>query len=103
HERGLARVAVNPAAEADDRVTKFTVVHVQRPGPRDRLRIDRERVVVEDRRVQRGGQEVVRGRDRVEIAVEVKVDVLHGDDLRETAPGAASLDPEPGTHGRLAK
>ena len=32
----LARDAVDPAAQADDRVAQFAVVHVQRPRPRDR-------------------------------------------------------------------
>ncbi len=37
----------------------------------------------------------------MEIAREVKVDVLHGHDLRIAAPGRAPLDPEAGAKARL--
>jgi hypothetical protein len=39
----------------------------------------------------------------VEVAVEMEVDVLHRDDLRVTAPGAAALDAEHGSHRRFAQ
>ena len=77
HELVLARDPVRLAAEADDRSTELAVVHVHRAWPGDGLGIDPERVAVEDRGVDRRGQEVVRRGDRVEVSVEVEVDVLH--------------------------
>ena len=68
--------------ESDDRVAELAGVDVERPRPRDGRDVDPERVPVVDRRVQRRGEEVVGGRDRVEVAVEVEVDVLHRHDLR---------------------
>ena len=62
-----------------------------------------ERVAVVDRRVERRRQQVVRGRHRVEVAVEVEVDVLHRHDLRVAAAGAAALDAEDRAHRRLAQ
>jgi hypothetical protein len=97
-----ASTAADLAAEADDRVAQLAVVDVERPGPRDRLRIDVQCVAVEDRRVQRGGEQVVRGGDRVEVAVEVEVDLLHRHDLRVPASVPAAFDPEHRTHRGFA-
>jgi hypothetical protein len=46
-------------------------------------------VVVDQRR-----EQVVRGRDRGEVAGEVQVDVFHRHDLRVTATGGAALHAE---------
>ena len=99
----LARDAVRLAAEPDDRVAQLAVVHVERPRPGDRLRVDAERVAVEDRGVERRREQVVGGRDRVEVAVEVEVDLLHRHDLGVAAAGAAALDPEHRAHRGLAQ
>ena len=53
--------------------------------------------------VEHRGEEVVRRADGVEVACEVEVDVLHGDDLGVSAAGGASLDAEDGTEARLAQ
>jgi hypothetical protein len=94
HEASLARDAVHLSAEADDAVAELPVVDVERPRPRDRRGVDVERVPVVDRRVERSGEQVVRRRDRVEVAVEVEVDLLHRNDLRVAAAGSAALDAE---------
>ena len=46
--------------------------------------------------------EVVRGADRVDVAGQVEVEVLHRDDLAVAAAGRAALDPEHGPEARLA-
>ena len=99
----LARDAVRLAAEADDRVAQLAVVHVDRPRPHDGRRVDAQRVAVEDRRVDRGGQQAVRGRDGMEVAVEVEVDFLHRANLRVSAARAAALDAEDRAHRGLAQ
>ena len=99
----LARDPVRLAAEADDRVAQLAVVHVDRPRPHDGRGIDAQRVAVEDRRVDRRGQQAVGGRDGVEVAVEVEVDLLHRADLRVPAARAAALDAEHRAHRRLAQ
>ena len=100
HEASSRAGRRGPAAEADDRVAELAVVHVERPRPRDRRRVDVERVAVMEGRVEGRREQVVRGGHRVEVAVEVEVDLLHRDDLRVAAAGAAALDPEHGTHRR---
>ena len=110
-EAGLARIAVRLAAEAGDDVTQRAVVHVQAAPPGDRDRIEAEEVPMHEVRVDQRREQVVRGRDRVQIAGEVEVQVLHRDDLRVAAAGSASLDaedrPERGLaqaeHGLLAE
>ena len=103
HELVLARDPVGFPSEPDHRPAELAVVDVERPRPRDRLRVDPHRVAVEDRGVERRRQEVVRGRHRVEVAVEVEVDRLHRHDLRIAAAGAAALDAEHRPHRGLAE
>ncbi len=55
-------------------------------------------VVVDQRR-----EQVVRAGDGVEVAGEVEVDVLHGDDLGVAAAGRAALDAEAGAERGLAQ
>src|SRR5205085_10912342 len=74
----------------------------QGPRPGDRLRIQAERVAVIDARVDGRGEEVVGGLYGVQVAVQVKVDLLHRDDLGVTAAGSAALYPEDRTHRRFA-
>ena len=101
HELVLARHPVRLPAQPHHRVAQLAVVHVQRPRPHHRRRVDAQRVAVVDRRIERRRQQVVRRRHRVEIAVEVEVDVFHRPHLRVAAAGAAALDPEDRAHRRL--
>lgn len=55
------------------------------------------RGLVEHARVQLGGEQVVGSRDGVDVAGEVEVEGLHGDDLGVPAAGGAALDAECGT------
>ena len=59
-EAGLARHAVELAAEADDDVAQRAVVEVDDAPPRDRVRIDVEVVALVDVVVDVGGEQVVR-------------------------------------------
>src|SRR5438132_750762 len=69
-EAGLAGDAVRLAPEAADDESQLAIVHVEGSRPEDRMDVDPERVAVVDRRVDGGGEQVVCGRDRGEIAVE---------------------------------
>ena len=93
-EAGLAREAVRRAAEARDDVAQAAVVHVDAAAPGDRVRVDVELVAVHHVRVEERGEQVVGGRDRVHVAGEVEVQVLHRHDLRVAGAGRAALDAE---------
>ncbi len=77
---------VRPPSPIDD-LAEGAVVHVERAAPGDRERVDAERVPLQDVRVEHRGEKVVRGGDRVEVAGEVEVEVLHRHDLRVAAAG----------------
>ncbi len=99
----LAWHSVRSAAEPDHDIPKGAVVHVQRALPQDLPGIDAERisvvhVVIDERRQQVGG-----GADRMDVAGEVEVDLLHRKDLRPATAGGSSLDPHARPHGWLAE
>ena len=103
----MPREPVDLAAEADDDVAKGAIVHVERATPRDEARIDlalfavlRAEMagVVDHRR-----EQVVRRGDRVDVAGEVEVDVVGGDERGLAAAGAAALDAEDRAERRLAQ
>ena len=102
-EPGLARVAVRLAAEPEDDVAQRAVVDVHAAAPTDGHRLDVERVAVEDVRLDHRGEQVVRRADRVDVAGEVEVHVLHRHDLRVAAAGRAALDAEDRAERRLAQ
>ena len=54
-------------------------------------------------RLEHGGEQVVRGADRVDVAREVEVDQVHRGELGAPPAGAAALDPEDRSEGRLAQ
>ena len=93
---------VHPA-QADDDVPQGPVVHVDDPLPDDPPQIDSQGVAVVDVVVQHRGQEIVGQFDGVEIAGEMEVDVLHGDDLGVAAAGSAALHAEARPQRRLAE
>ncbi len=102
-EAVLARHAVGLAAQAVHDVAQLAVVHVYHALPRDLAHVDAQLVAVLDVVVQQRRQQVVGRADGVEVAGEVQVDVLHGDDLGVAAAGRAALDAEHGAEGRLAQ
>ena len=66
-------------------------------------RVDAELVPVQQVRLEHRREEIVRRADRVDVAREVEVHVLHRDDLRVAGAGGAALDPEHGAERRLAQ
>ena len=96
-------IAVGDAAERTTICAQRAVVHVEHAPPGDPARVDVERVAPVDVVVDHRGQQVVRAGDRVEVAGEVEVDVLHRHDLRVAAAGAAALHPEARAQRRLAQ
>ena len=79
------------------------VVHVERALPGDAPRVDAELVAPIDVVVDQRRQQVVRGADRVEVAGEMQVDVLHRHHLGVTAAGSAAFHAERGVERRLAQ
>ena len=102
-EAGLARDAVELAAEPRDDVAQVAVVDVDDAAPGDRHRVELRLVAVQLVRVDEGREQVVGGRDGVDVAGEVEVQVLHRHDLRPAAAGRAALDAEDGPERRLAQ
>ena len=101
-EAGLTRVAVHPSAEAGDDVAQRAIVHVHAPPPGDRQRIDAQLVPVQEVRVDERREQVVRGRDRMEVPRQMEVEVLHRHHLGVAAARSAALDSEDGPERRLA-
>ena len=76
-------------------VAQRAIVHVDRARPRDAARIDVERVALLQMVVEhRATAAYARCDDRVEVAGEVQVDVLHRQHLRVAAAGRAALHAE---------
>jgi hypothetical protein len=94
HPLGLARNAVLLAAQADDRPPHGPVADVDDARPEDRERVDAVGVAVVEAVVEERRREVVGRPDRVDVAGQVEVEVLHRDDLAVAAAGRAALDPE---------
>ncbi len=100
---GLARDAVELAAEAVDDLAHGAVVEVDAAAPRDGQRIDVELVAVHEVAVDHGREQVVGRADGVDVAGEVQVEVLHREQLRVAAAGRAALDAEDRAERRLAE
>ena len=79
------------------------VVHVDGAAPGDAARIDVELVAPIDVVVDHRREQIVGGADRVEVAGEMEVDVLHRHDLGIAAAGRAALHAEAGAKARLAQ
>src|SRR5207247_8183607 len=85
------------APQSDDEVTQRAVVHVNRARPGNAADIEPDGIAMMQLRVEHGGQQIVRARDRVEIAREMEVDIFHRDDLGIAAARRAAFHPEYGT------
>ena len=99
----LARDAVCLSAETDRDLSERTVVHVDAALPDDLGEIQPELIALVDMVVDHGGKQIVRRADRMEIAGEVQVDILHRNDLRIASARRAALDAEHGTETRLTQ
>ena len=102
-EAVLAGHAGGLAAQAAGDMAQLAVVHVHHPLPGDLTGVDVQGVALLDVVVDQGGQQVVGDADGVEVAGEVEVDVLHGDDLGIAAAGRAALHAEHGAQGGLTQ
>ena len=71
-------------------------------APGDRVRVEPELVAVVEVRVEQRCEQVVCGGDRVQVAGEMEVQVLHRHDLRVPAAGRTALDPEDRSERGLA-
>ena len=101
-EARLAREAVRHAAQVTDDRAQRPVVHVENAPPGDAANVDALLVAPVDVVVDHRRQEVVGRGDRVEIAGEVEVHLLHGHDLRVAAARGPALHPEVGAKRGLA-
>ena len=99
----LAWDALGLAADAVDDMAELTVVHVDDALPSDALGVDAERVALLDVVIQHGSEQVVGSTDGMEVAGEMKVDILHGDDLGVSAAGGTALDTEDRAERGLAQ
>ncbi len=91
------------AVEADDEIAKRPVVHIDGAPPAHFARVQAERVapikvIVDQRR-----QKIMRGRDGVKVAREVKVDIFHRPDLGVAAARGSALHAEARAKARLAQ
>src|SRR5690606_35922270 len=102
-EAGLTRIAVGDAAQRSDDLAQGAVVHVEHTAPGDAAGVDLLGVAPIDVVVDQRAQQVVGAGDRVEVAGEVEVEVLHWHDLGITAAGGAALHAERRAQRRLAQ
>ncbi len=101
-EARLARDSLRAASQADHDVPQRPVVHVEGALPEDARRIEVDVAEMEPV-VDRGGEQVVGRRDRVEVAGELEVDGVRRLDPAGAAAGGAPLAAEDGPHRRLAQ
>ena len=97
----FARRSILAAAQPDDGPTDRAVADVDDTRPLDRLSLDAHRIPVVKAVVNECGRQVVRGANRVVVAGQVQVEVLHWDHLAVASSGSAALDPEHWPEGWL--
>ena len=102
-EARLAGITIGRAAERAHDLAQGPVVHVHDAAPGDAARIDAELVAPVDVVVDHRREQVMGRRDGVEIAGEMQVDVLHGQDLGIAAAGSPTLHAEARPKGRFAQ
>ena len=77
-ETVLTRHARSLSAHAAHDMAQLAIVHVNHALPRDATHVEPERVALVNVVVDRGGKQIVRCTNGVEVAREVQIDVLHG-------------------------
>src|SRR5699024_3155777 len=95
--------AVGSSAQAVHHVSQLTVVHIHASSPGDLSGIDVQLVALENMVVQHGCQQVVGCADGMEVAGEVQVNILHGNNLCIAAACSAALYAEYRSQGGLTK
>ena len=96
HARSLSAHAAHDMAQ-------LAIVHVDHALPCDATHVEPERVALVNVVVDHGGKQIVRSTNGMEVAREVQIDVLHGNDLGVSAASGAALNAEYGTERRLAQ
>jgi hypothetical protein len=99
----LSRDAVPRPAKPGDHVPQRTIVHIDDPSPGAPAHVEVQRVAPVQVVVEHGCQQIVRGADRVQVAGEMQVDVLHGQHLRVAATGGTALHAEYRAQAGLAE
>jgi len=102
-EAGLAAAALFFAVERNGDAAQGAVVHVDGTGPGDTLGIKMQIIAVEEMRIDKSGEQIVRRGDGMKIAVEMEIDFRTRFDLRKAAPGGAALHAEHRAERRLAR
>src|SRR6202034_111367 len=90
-------------AKANNGFAKRAVVHIEHAPPGDARLIETERVAPVHVIVDHRRKQIVRRCDRVKIAGEMKVDLVHWDNLGVAAPGCAALHAEAGAERGFAQ
>src|SRR5699024_4010865 len=102
-EAVLTRGALGGAAQTDHGLAQGAVVDVHHALPLDAARVQTQLVALMEMVVDQGGESVVGDLDRMEVAGEVEVDVLHRDQLGVAAVGGGARGGQDGAQGRLAQ
>lgn len=84
-------------------MSKSSIADRHRPRPRDRPRIERQLIPMKQMIVGKRGEEIVAGGNRIGIARQVEIDIVHGLKLGLSSAGTASLDPKDRSKRRLSK
>src|SRR5215204_294887 len=101
-EAGLARDAIGPGAQPHNDIPQGPIVHVHHPSPGNALQLEVEGIALVEVVVDHGGELVVGLGDRVDVASEMQIEILHRHDLAVAAARGATLDAENGAHRGLA-
>ena len=99
----LSRHSVGLSAKSVYYVTQLTVIHIHASSPGDLSRVDVQLIALEDVVVDHCCQQVVCCADRMEVAGEMKVDILHRHNLCVSAACCSALYTEYRSKGRLTK
>ena len=90
----LPRHAVHPSSQAVHHLAQLAIVHVYTALPGNPPGVDVQGVALLNMVVQHGGQQIIGRPNGVHVAGEMKIDILHGDDLSPSAAGGAAFDPK---------
>ena len=99
----LAGSPVHAAAQAVHNISQLAVIHIHAALPCDLSRVNVQAVSLENVIVDHRGKQVVGSADRVEIACEMQIDILHRHDLSVSAAGCTALDSEDRAERRLTE
>ncbi len=102
-ETGFARIPVADAAERTDDLAQRTIVDVHHVAPHHAPPVEPQFVAPIEMVVDQRGEQIVGRGDGVQVAGEMKIDVLHRHDLGITAARRAALHAEGRTEARFAQ